>query len=270
MIPKKIHYCWLSGEAIPQNFQKCIATWKEIMPEYEIICWDKNKFDITSNLFVHEACKMKKWALASDYVRLDALYTEGGIYLDSDVIVREKFDEFLNYDFFTAVEYHSSLVEEENTRDLLNKDGTSKIPFTRKTGIGIQAAILGSIKGHFFIKDCMDFYKEKLFILNDNFLFTKIIAPDIYAMVAEKYGFRYKNELQHLNEKMLILPSEVFAGSLEEATNNSHAIHCCVGSWREKPDISLMKKLFDKIKSNNYVRKLFGKKPIITISDFDL
>jgi mannosyltransferase OCH1-like enzyme len=41
MIPKKIHYCWLSGEAIPQNFQKCIATWKEIMPEYEIICWDK-------------------------------------------------------------------------------------------------------------------------------------------------------------------------------------------------------------------------------------
>ena len=260
MIPKKIHYCWLSGETIPPNFQKCINSWKKIMPDYEIACWDTNKFDITSNLFVEEACKVKKWACASDYIRLYALYTEGGIYMDSDVIVRKKFDEYLNFDFFTAIEYHTSLVEEEKTLNLLNNDGTSKIPFTRKPGIGIQAAVLGSIKGHFFVKDCLEYFRDKHYVPND-----KIIAPDIYAMIAEKYGFRYKNELQHLNGNILILPSKVFAGTISEATDNSYAIHYCAGSWRDKPNRSLLKKIFEKLKKNNHIRKIFWKQPINTI-----
>ena len=102
MIPKKIHYCWLSGEDIPFNTQLCLNTWKKIMPEYEIILWDKNRFDIKSVLYVEEACKKKKWAFASDYIRAYALYTEGGIYMDSDVFfVTKKFDQFLEYDFFS-------------------------------------------------------------------------------------------------------------------------------------------------------------------------
>lgn len=51
-IPKKIHYCWLSGEAIPADAVKCVNTWKKIMPEYELVLWDKNKFDITSVPFL--------------------------------------------------------------------------------------------------------------------------------------------------------------------------------------------------------------------------
>ena len=270
MIPKKIHYCWLSGETMPAFFRECICSWKKIMSDYEIICWDTNKFDINSNTFAYEAYKLKKWAFASDYIRLYALYTEGGIYLDSDVIVRKKFDEFLNNDFFTAVEYHSSLVKEANTLELLNTDGSSKVPSTSKPGIGIQAAVLGSIKNHFFLKECLEYYRDKHFRLEDESLFDKIIAPDIYAMIAENYGFRYKDEQQHLTGNMLILPSEIFAGSLDTVTNNSIAVHCCVGSWRQKSDDFLMKKIMDKFKRNNYLRKLFGKKPIISISDFYL
>ena len=60
------------------------------MPDYEIIRWDRNKFSIESVPFVNEAYSVKKWAFASDYIRLYALYNEGGIYLDSDVLVRSK------------------------------------------------------------------------------------------------------------------------------------------------------------------------------------
>ena len=35
----------------------------------------------------------------ADYIRAYALFTEGGFYLDSDVIVNKKFDTFLNYGF---------------------------------------------------------------------------------------------------------------------------------------------------------------------------
>jgi len=243
MIPKKIHYCWLSGEKIPKNIQNFINTWKHIMPEYEIVKWDSSRFDVNSNLFVKEAYQTKKWAFASDYIRLYALYNEGGIYLDVDVLVKKKFDEFLTADFFTGVEYHYDVVKNENTKELLNSDGTSKSHQTIKPGIGIQAAVLGSIRGHPFLRDCLDFYKDKHFILGEGKLFNNFIAPGIYALVAEKYGFRYVDEKQFLRENMLLLPSEVFAGNAFEEKNTSYAVHYCFGSWRDKPKISLLKKI---------------------------
>jgi hypothetical protein len=262
MIPKKIHYCWLSKENIPLNLKMCINSWNEIMPDYEIILWDKSRFDINSVFFVKEACKVKKWAFAADYIRLYALYSEGGIYLDSDVIVKKNFDPYLEYDFFTSLEYHPLDVEKENTLDLLNDDGTSKIPFTHKPGIGIQAAVLGSIKGHAYLRDCLEYYRDKHFILQDGSYYNKFIAPSIYASIAERYGFRYKNELQNLNSNMLILPSEIFAGGLDQATDKSYAIHCCAGSWKPRNEKSCFDRVLDKIKKNTVIRKLFRRPPV--------
>jgi hypothetical protein len=259
MIPKKIHYCWLSGEDIPPNLQMCIKSWREILPDYELILWDKNRFDISSVLFVEEACKVHKWAFAADYIRAYALYTEGGIYMDSDVLVKKKYDQFLEYDFFTSVRYNSSAIRKNNTLDLLNDDGTSKIPFTRKPGFGIQAAVLGSIKGHPYLKDCLEYYSDKHFTFNRRSLNNEILASDIFAMVAEEYGFRYKNELQQLNCNMLILPSEIFAGNLDEVTDNSYAIHYCAGSWTEPTLRTGIIQILKKMKIDNAIRKLLGK-----------
>jgi mannosyltransferase OCH1-like enzyme len=105
-IPKKIHYCWLSGEQMPEEMVVCMKTWQKVMPEYEMVLWDTNKFNINSVSFVAEAFRVKKWAFAADYIRLYAVYTEGGIYLDTDVFVRKSFDDFLDYDFFTSLEYN--------------------------------------------------------------------------------------------------------------------------------------------------------------------
>jgi len=218
-IPKRIHYCWLSGDKMPADTEKCIESWKNKMPEYELVLWDKNRFDIESVPFVEEACRVKKWAFASDYIRIYAIYNEGGIYLDTDVYVKKSFDDFLSNEFFTSLEYHKKEAKKGRAYDLLNKDGTLKNPekdrmFTRN--IGIQAAVLGGVKGHPFLKSCLEWYKDKHFILPDGTYYDKIISPVIYADIAIDYGFRYKDEMQKLKDGMVVYPSSVFTGSVGE------------------------------------------------------
>ena len=82
MIPKVIHFCWLSGETYPELVCKCIKSWELILPDYEIILWDTQKIDIHSNLWLEQSFKKKKYAFAADYIRFYALYYYGGIYLE--------------------------------------------------------------------------------------------------------------------------------------------------------------------------------------------
>ncbi|MDR1760462.1 MAG: glycosyl transferase [Fibrobacter sp.] len=257
-IPKIIHYCWLSGNEMPENIVECIDSWKEKMPEYELVLWNKNKFDITSVPFVEEACKAKKWAFAADYIRMYAIYTEGGIYLDTDVYVKKSFNDFLDNGFFTAVEYHEK--QAKNGIHLLNEDGSLKDKNNDEiltNGIQLQAAVMGGVKGHPFLKSCMDWYHNKHFILEDGSYFDKMISPDIFAHVAAEYGFRYKNELQKLKNNMVIYPNNIFAGSLAQETEESYAVHRCEASWRSKWYIILWK-----LRKNNFLRALFGKKKL--------
>jgi hypothetical protein len=259
MIPKKIHYCWLSGDDMPPQLLTCIDSWKRVMPDYEIILWDKKLFNIESIPFVNEACSVKKWAFACDYIRLYALYTEGGIYLDTDVLVNKPFDEYLKYGFFTSVEYHPSIVKDAKSKLYLDEDGASKTPFTSISGIGIQAAVLGGTKGHAFIKACMDYYNDKHFIHDDGSFHDKIFAPSIFAITAEKYGFRYIDKIQYLEDNMLILPSNIFASTPALADSESFAIHCCAGSWREKQSKKLIYKIIDRLKNNTFIKKIKDK-----------
>ena len=237
---------------MPETMLDCIKTWEEIMPDYEVICWDMNKFDISSIVFVSEACSVRKWAFAADYIRIYALFVEGGIYLDTDVIIKKRLDKFLVHDFFASVEYHPEIIYEKNTLSLIDENGVSREPFTAKPGIGIQAAVLGGIQGHPFLKECLNWYEDNHFILSNGKYNNVVIAPDIYAMVAEKFGFRYIDELQNLGN-IIILPSETFAGTQIYANTNSYAIHLCVGSWRDaqkdEQKISLFQRLLQKMRT---------------------
>lgn len=48
MIPKIIHFCWMSGDPYPPQIQRCINSWKKVLPEYEIWLWDVKRFDINT------------------------------------------------------------------------------------------------------------------------------------------------------------------------------------------------------------------------------
>lgn len=232
MIPKIIHYVWLSGDPIPLKLQECIESWKNIMPDYEIKCWTKDNFDITKVNFVREACQAKKWAFACDYIRMYAIFTEGGIYLDSDVLVKKPFDIFLTNDFFTSIEFHPNIYTSSNSQDKLDDINLPKSKDMIISGIGIQAAVLGGVKGHIFAKKCMDYYENNNFFLANGSYNDKVIAPTIFVKIAEDFGFKYINETQNLEGNFLVLSSDIFASTRELEKENSYAIHCCAGSWR--------------------------------------
>ncbi len=220
-IPKIIHFCWLSGEEMPAKLKECIQTWKRIMPDYELRCWDMNSFDIHSVRFVEQACSMKKWAFAADYIRLYALYTCGGIYLDSDVLVFRRFDTFLHNSGFASVESY-----------LYQAKPGEKYDFW------IDAAMIASEKGNPFIKDCLDYYQDRDFIKEDGSFDESIVCHIIADIAENKYGFKrgvYQSSPIELKDGVFsIYPPYVFSHLRGDIRRSTYAIHLFNGSWRDK------------------------------------
>ena len=222
-IPKKIHWCWLSGETLPKHLQACFDSWKRVMPDYEFILWDKNRFNIHSVKFVGDAYNNSKWAFASDFIRLYALYTEGGIYLDLDVMVFRRFDKFLNHAAFSSIEYipkHIPLRNESN----------------KYCGYAIQGAIIGAEKGNEWIGKIMSYYEQEMvFKMKEDKIMDVEVIPDVLARYAHfYYGFQYDipfDKPQYLKDNIVIYPPKVFAATFGETDMNTYAIHIGDGSW---------------------------------------
>ena len=140
MIPKKIHYIWFGKGEKNERVKHCIESWKKYLPDYEIIEWNEDNFDINYNDFTKSAYENKKWAFVSDVARLWVLYNEGGIYMDTDVEVYKPLDEFLNNEGFTGFE-------------------DVHYPVT---------ATLGAVKGNPVIKMMLDYYNCIDFKLYDD------------------------------------------------------------------------------------------------------
>lgn len=249
MIPKTIHYCWLSDEPLPIEFQQYIAGWKKVMPEYKIKKWDKKAFDIHSVKWVADAYAQKKWAFCADYIRAFALYTEGGFYLDSDVIVNKRFDKYLSYGFVSSLEYNHTFKNQLKvsiTSDYKRIDKVDRVP-----GLGIQAAIIGSEKGHPFPKELLEYYHSHQFVSESGIL-DQTAAPVIYAWLLEKRGLKYLDRKQLLEDNICLFDSSVFA-SYPTCTFNSVAIHMMAGSWVDvKSDDTVIRR----IKKTLLVRKM--------------
>lgn len=104
MIPKRIHYCWFGRGEKPALAQKCIASWKKYCPDYEIIEWNEDNFDISRYAYTKFCYDNKLWAYLSDFVRLAVVYEHGGIYFDTDVEIVRSFDTLLQNDAFYGFE----------------------------------------------------------------------------------------------------------------------------------------------------------------------
>jgi hypothetical protein len=139
MIPKIIHYCWLEGE-IPAAYKRCMKTWGKLTG-WEFMRWDSAHFDINSVLWVKQACEVELYTFAVDYIRHYALYTHGGIFLDTDIEIIKPFDELL----------HKSLL-----LGAINNE-------TLETGF------FGARKRHPYIKKCMGYYENQSFFDPEHF-----------------------------------------------------------------------------------------------------
>ena len=215
MIPKIIHYCWLSGEPYPADLKKYMKTWKKILPEYEFILWDTNRFDVNSSIWVKQAYECKKYAFAADYIRLYALFHFGGIYLDTDVEVLRSYNPLLMLDVIAGYDHI-------NTR--------------------IEFATFGSVKGSPFLKDLLDYYDNKTFI-KENGELDIVSMPDIATQVLKEKGYKLisvKDIHEALNcryDKVIpVFPREWFCPQnwydyKLNKTNNTYSIHHYKGAW---------------------------------------
>lgn len=169
-IPSIIHYCWFGGGEKPEIVQKCIDSWKRNLPEYEIIEWNENNFDIECNLYVKEAYDAKKFAFVSDYVRVYVLYKFGGIYLDTDVEVFKPFDNMLHHDSFWGF-------EQENY---------------------IATSTIGAMKGNKLIKTFLDSYEGKEFIKEDG-NHDELTNVAIVTNILKNAGLKLNGEYQEIS-----------------------------------------------------------------------
>lgn len=226
MIPKKIHYVWVGGNEKNNTIKQCMKTWGKHLEGYEVIEWNENNFDIDSHPFVKAAYKAKKWAYVSDYIRAYVIYKYGGIYLDTDILVLDNFDRFLNNRAFVGFE-------------------NPQYPFT---------AVFGAESGHPLVKDMIEYYDR---LDEYKFDFEKNNTISVSDLLIKKYHCKVGNKFQILDEDIAVYPDTVLCNPSE----NSISIHVFTGTWLEgKKALARKINVFLKIHVTNKKRaKLFRK-----------
>ncbi len=231
MIPKIIHYIWVGNKDKPKEVKRCINTWKNKFKDFEFIEWNEKNFDIDCNLYVRSAYESGKWAFVSDYIRLYALYTMGGIYLDTDVIAVDNIDNILNDKAFIGFE------NEEY----------------------VSAAIIGAETGHPFIKHLMNFYEG--IKIKESFSFDDNNSLLVTSTLVNNYNLMLNNKEQLLTDGIKVYPDYI----LSNPSKDSKTIHIFAGTWLEEK--SSLKKRFCQflkyrlttVKRANLYSKVFGK-----------
>lgn len=237
MIPKIIHYCWLSGDTYPMKIQKCLKTWENIIPEYQFILWNwqKCKDEGIINNWILEAYEKKKYAFASDYIRLYAIHKYGGIYLDTDVEIIKPFNQLLHLPYFIGAE---------------------------AKGTRIEIAAFGAQKECEWIKHCLDYYNNRHFIMN-NGNFDMKVMPDIIHEIINKhykiYNITSINSFVNDSKIFNVFPNDWFCANVYKnpkdtnpsyiISKNTYCIHHFANSWIER---NIIKKIirFLLIKTN--------------------
>lgn len=215
MIPKKIHYCWFGGNPLPESAKKYIETWKKYCPDYEVIEWNENNFDVNQNQYCKEAYEAKKWAFVSDYARFFILYKYGGLYFDTDVEVLRPLDNIVEKGPFMGCE-----------RDA-DKSGATAIAVAPGLGLGVNPG-LG------LYKEILDLYEILHFKNEDGSLNLKTVVQYTTEILV-KHGLKNTNQIQrcagiYIYPREYFCPKNIDTGKLE-ITKNTYTIHHFDASW---------------------------------------
>lgn len=226
MIPKIIHYCWFGHKVIPPKYKQNIESWKKYLPDYKIIEWNENNYNVNCIPFSREAYEAKKYAYVSDYARLKILYENGGVYFDTDVEVIKPMDKLMEKGAWMGIEKHSNTPEAEDMVAL---------------GLGFAVEPFNPI-----IKEIMTFYENNHFILPNGQIQQIPIVP-ITSNVLKKYGLKPSSSEPYNCGGITIYPWEYFCpieflSNKLNITNNTYTIHHYSATWMSWLDKLKMKK----------------------------
>ena len=233
MIPKKIHYCWFGRNEKPKAVQKCISSWRKYCPDYEIIEWNEDNFDVNQNPYIKYCYDNKKWAFLSDLARLLVVCEHGGIYFDTDVELVRNPDFLLEYGAFYGFE----------------------TPQYIATGLGF-----GAEAHHPTVENMIEQYGKLEPDENGNY--PTVTCPQLNTEALLPFGLKLNGEKQIL-DNVIILPVEYMnpyddpKGVLNK-TENTVSIHWYSKSWMSKKTIlrSKLMKPFHRVFGNDCFRWL--------------
>lgn len=224
MIPKIIHYCWFGRGEMNAKSKKCLASWKKYCPDYEIIEWNEDNFDVNMNGYTRMCYEQKKYAFLADYVRLVVISEHGGIYFDTDVELLRPLEQLLAHPSFFGFEDAAHI----------------------NTGVGF-----GAEPGNPVVQAMIAEYDQML--QGDRGI---IGCPILNTNALEKFGLCLNGEKQDLRIAV-VYPADFFnpyddsTGRLNK-TKNTISIHWYSKSWMSKGAI-LRSKL------TKPLHRLFGK-----------
>jgi len=217
------------------------------MPDYEIIRWDESNFDVNMCSFSKWTYGQKIFSPVSDVCRYYALRKYGGVYMDTDVEVYKRFDDFLNTDFFSALEFYPEFYKDgyELLDPLTN---LPKVAGTEIPNLEMLTSTMGCVAGNCIIQDCLDFYlniEVDAQVASD---FRDFVNNDtLVARIATKYGFRYIDEKQYLSNNMIIYPTGIFGHAFCINPEYSVSYHYNAASWERKTNKQERMLLLDKL-----------------------
>ena len=206
-IPKIIHYFWFGKNKMPDIFLECIKSWQKYCPDYKIIKWDEENFDVNICNYTKQAYEQKKYAFVSDYARFYILKKYGGIYLDIDVEILKPIDELLEQECFCGRENNSNFVA---------------------TGL-----IIAARPNNKFVNSMLNYYNEQEKFENG----THTVCTIASNILEKEYDFDIDNisEIQKL-DNVTIYPAEYFCGydmiaRKKMITENTYSVHHYNSSW---------------------------------------
>lgn len=215
MIPKKIHYCWFGWNPLPESAQKCITSWRKYLPDYEIIEWNEDNFDVNSIPYTAQAYKAKKYAFVSDYARFVILYEYGGLYFDTDVEVIRPLDDVIAAGPFMGYEINPC---KDRPNGAINP------------GLG-----LGAEKAMSIYESIINYYKKLDFLRPDGSYNTTDAVVNITTRELCVHGLRNEHGIQKVGG-ITIYPADYFnpfddlTGKLNK-TQNTRTIHWFSKTW---------------------------------------
>lgn len=209
MIPKTIHYCWFGRGQKNELIQRCIASWKKYLPDYRIVEWNEDNFDVNATRWTKQAYEAKKWAFVSDYVRLHALFSEGGIYFDTDVEVLKSLDPLMDCKLLLGFE----------SNDM------------------ITTAVIGAEQGNDTVGKMLSVYQQKSFFRADD-SFDTLPNPYVLSEYIQKLGVQFTGKeqsapLYHIYPAIVFSPNN-FTRIWEKPSSKSFTIHHFDQSWTKE------------------------------------
>ncbi len=209
MIPKIIHYCWFGRGEMPELAKKCIASWHKYMPDWKYKLWNEDNFDVNSVPYTKEAYEARKFAFVSDYVRLWALKTEGGLYLDVDFEVYKSFDDLLCWSAFAGFE------------------GSKYFP--------VMMGVIASTRNGLWVNEMLNYYQDRHFVM-ENGAYNMTTNVKYLSEKMTKQGFSPNGREQNYKD-LHIFPVDYFCPRQTSGdylrSDNTYCEHLGLGSWAE-------------------------------------